>query len=1673
MFETRGIEPVPGSSPENEKATSSEGDETAATPHAEAQGSPEGEAETASEGVEAKEDPEGAAAQYYDTKDFASGTAVGEMPREDLKLLHSFGFNARKRNNLLYCEGDTIMYAVGNILVILKASTMEQTFLHGLGGGGIGCLTMHPSGKIFAVGEICERPNVFIYEYPSLRLVKVLRNGTEAGYATLKFSPDGAHLATVGSYPDFMITVWQWQKEHVVLRSKAFSQEIFDVSFSPYLSGILTTCGTGHIRFWKMATTFTGLKLQGEIGKFGKVEISDIAGFIEFPDGKVLSGTETGDMLIWTSGQIKCTVSREGKKPCHDGMIETIRLTKDDNIIVTSGMDGFVRYWDFSELDSAETEEGCDFIEVKPIKEVSIQGSQIKHIVYAEDHWLVQDQGGSLLKYSLQDRSTTKLLEFHSNSITAMATLPSSHHALTAGADGTVNLYDIRKRKVVIRSSFNTGATSMLVLGPKADPTGRTVIVGFEDGVVRVLLRCQDTWKLIGAFKPHKKPITCLAASVDGKQLATVSQDSTVFFFTNTADRRFAPVGFMELPSPAVSVAWNSKSTMLLVGCSNGQVFEIEKPNPAEVDTSVTFLIDLKGRTYNFVKPEEKKVVEEDQEGETETDPELENAGDEEEDVGVESFPVCKVLYKSDGSGNFYLAMGGGAAGFLYECSFEKEGILSKAVSHPNACLDLKYSHSGMYLLSAARDSIRIQPSSLGGNFWSSSLHNTATGLVSSVCTSFDDTYLLSTGLDGSFFIQEFKGNDITPQEGESASLLKAALEPTSSVPDITAKTHYTIEEAKQKTEEDNVAAAAERNKDHVRKQVAALREEFEALLEANRNASKDEQLPREAFDVDPDLKNLIEAERAEQLDRARNELQWEAERARVALKKIRARYLDDVETERVLLFAFRGDNRASTFRTRKFPASLRTEIAEFHAQGDVDGVQMGEEKEGGVGDGHDTGLAASGEDAVGWNSAAPQDEDGEQQPLHKQELRRLQRKKREEQWAQFNKTKPDENYENPNDASMIKEAVENMGDFKLKSDPNYIVPEDQRVNATKKRTQMLLLEESIHSIKTDFNDRFLSLRDVKKRIIEDVNATYDRLKAIDEALGQEEEYTYLSLQEEEVPEKRYEITDNELEEFAEIKRLQDEKAKAAASGGFASGGGGSAPAKESAPKTESKASKEAAPKKDPPKSARAYAMSELEAVEKRIECRKMAHEKRKLLKQVDYMLSTFDNALAAICQERFQLQADLKSADMKRLILYKELVLLKEFEKRDTELKRKLDNKLKEQSEVEGKISECLEKLQERKEEIERVIAKKEAVVKEFDGLVEESNSFREPLLKIFLRKIKRIKRKAKEMDDYDTEDEEEEDDDDDFEDDEFDDDDDIEEVCPPGCDQTLYEKVCDLREKRLDQEDATADIQKQTEALRKERETLNKKQKFVEQSMKAVDSEITEFQKEKQSKLNEIDVIITLKMHQVEFLENGRLPTDLSQGLVFSGSALESLRGRVKDLVQEKAALKRQQKELRKEHVQLQRSKKSKDQKIVELEKKAKDVQMLKFGQIIDLDLLDRIGESKGAEDLRESLQKQEAQHRKELAEWDRKIDKAMQELAVVTQENTNYLDSIADLTTKHRNLEASLFARKDNLFSNPITKRREEKVERDRLVEVVNAQASVIEKLKVEIHHLRHKP
>lgn len=72
--------------------------------------------------------------------------------------------------------------------------------------------------------------------------------GTKKGYVFGDFNHTGTLLASIGSSPDYMLTIWDWKQEKIVLRSKAFSQDVYRVTFSPDNEEQLTTAGVGHIR---------------------------------------------------------------------------------------------------------------------------------------------------------------------------------------------------------------------------------------------------------------------------------------------------------------------------------------------------------------------------------------------------------------------------------------------------------------------------------------------------------------------------------------------------------------------------------------------------------------------------------------------------------------------------------------------------------------------------------------------------------------------------------------------------------------------------------------------------------------------------------------------------------------------------------------------------------------------------------------------------------------------------------------------------------------------------------------------------------------------------------------------------------------------------------------------------------------------------------------------------------------------------------------------------------------------------------------------------------------------------------------------------------------------------------------------------------------------------------
>ena len=147
------------------------------------------------------------------------------------------------------------------------------------------------------------------------------------------------------------------ENESSILRCKAFSQEVFGLSFSLTVYGQLTTWGTGHVRFWKMADTFTGLKLHASLGKFGAEPLSDVCATCESGDGKItLSGTGSGAILAWSGGLIETKFCIDEEITCHDGAINSMHLRRvmmRDEMreqqqrvqLITAGEDGYVRAW--------------------------------------------------------------------------------------------------------------------------------------------------------------------------------------------------------------------------------------------------------------------------------------------------------------------------------------------------------------------------------------------------------------------------------------------------------------------------------------------------------------------------------------------------------------------------------------------------------------------------------------------------------------------------------------------------------------------------------------------------------------------------------------------------------------------------------------------------------------------------------------------------------------------------------------------------------------------------------------------------------------------------------------------------------------------------------------------------------------------------------------------------------------------------------------------------------------------------------------------------------------------------------------------------------------------------------------------------------------------------------
>ncbi|KAM4701823.1 cilia- and flagella-associated protein 44 [Discoglossus pictus] len=1717
---------------------------------------------------------------FYDYETICSKPFVtpdSGIPDRVLQLLHSFGYDCTKRANLHLLDDQTLLYVAGTNCVILKVKTQEQIYLRSSSGAGIGAVTVHPTRNYFAVAEKGNKPDIIIYEYPSLRPYRILKGGTEEAYAFADFNVSGTLLASMGSSPDYMLTIWDWRQEKIMLRSKAFSQDVFQVTFSTENEAQLTSCGSGHIKFWKMARTFTGLKLQGALGRFGKTALTDIEGYVELPDGKVISGSEWGNMLLWEGGLIKVELCRKGRKTCHNGTINHFVL--DEGEIITLGSDGYVRVWDFETVDTADTVDDTGLLEMEPMNELLVgKNVNLRYMVKMMEPdfpmWYAQDANGAIWKLDLSFSNITQdpecLFSFHSGKIKALDVSPSSYLMATTSLDRSVRIYDFSGKYPLVEMKFKQGGTSLAWAPRMVNPKGGLFAAGFEDGVVRILeVYNPQRLRLVAgrtsaqlaeislkqAFKPHTAPVTALAYERNGEILATGSKDNTVFFFA--VGDNYEPIGFVGVPGPVKELHWSPpthEENVLLVICENGCVVQVSAPAAQKRDPESTFEIpDLRLQYFRFSSIKSKMEREEEiacrqkvreqkqkehavwakkqkEQGIELTEEELMDKSAEEEEelpplyIPETPSPILCGFYATPGK--FWLSLDGYDSGFLYLCEFSDNSDQSDDPStrrdEPLSALPIKnttdnpidkmhFSSNKQLLFCGMKDgAVRVYPlqasdpllTSLHG-YWSLGVHDNQYGEIQAISSSYDNQYLVTCGADGNIFTfsilsMEDIERDLKVVKAKVPSP-RIDLEDEKPAEDIDDPNTYSIETAKKKLQHDLLMKQAEQKKAKKKWELEQLRNEFRLLLIKNQDLPNHMQLGRAEFEMDHRIREEMERQTSERIRTVLKELAWEKEKHNIALNKLQERYRGSIEFDTVTLHAINSGHQVSTYRLLSLAekyyrlmikfAKRRPTRYELRLQGDDRDERWGADSSG------SSSRDEKDLDAImptlrrkqpkskgGWR------EERMRKIIEKAEKAKSKIAKRKQEWEELYNMKPSDDYEDPDDVQAIQYAKDNMGDYQLKTSEQYTIPEHLRINAEKKRNELARLEGMIHEQKTTMNEWILSLRDFKVDIIAEIQQLVQELKVIQSMLDPSKRLPIPPvpiIHPDEKPEEKFEYNSETLNKFKKEQGSKLKESEAMAGRGFGGFEGFGARQNDAVKQVETHSRPSTNPMSAQSRASSVGCItqvmeadqSEMEKEVLKIEEIKNLYMQEDIIRKINEITTTFDAELRFLRHNKLKLDLQMKMGDLKHITLFEELLLLKDFEKLEDTLQEKVSDRLSEKKEIKRKTEDCLQQLETKKKEIAKLQEREKALTAAFHASLGENNKFATFLTKVFKKKIKRAKKKEADGTKEEEEESDEESDDESAwesdadesgsEDGVFDD-----SVCPPNCDPALFNNTLQLREKRLDIEEALNEEKKIMDTVKKDYDTLTKKFKFVEHNLKQAVTELDSFQREKQKKLNELHVVVPLKLHQVDYIVNGEIPSDISQALVFTNHSLEGLHHRIRELQLEKQEKRALYKQAREQHKQLIRDKKEMENQIHMLEEQCREQMIMRFGRIVDLEAMQTLSVNKTLEELKMKSAERGHEMDKESEEWETKVMDMKKNLMEVTKEHTRKLEKMNQLMTEKKVLEAKLNARQTTVGAEFHGPRKSDRRERQKLRELVEMQVEEIENLKEEISLLSKK-
>uniref|UniRef100_A0A7S2V7Z0 Anaphase-promoting complex subunit 4 WD40 domain-containing protein n=2 Tax=Fibrocapsa japonica TaxID=94617 RepID=A0A7S2V7Z0_9STRA len=312
------------------------------------------------------------------------------------------------------------------------------------------------------------------------------------------------HTAT-GDWTDGAIKSWSANDKNRVLFAA------FTGGTGPDGCYQLVTGGIKHIKFWKINSRNLSSK-KGLFGKVGKIQPITNATVVE---GKVVTGTSSGDLYVWEGHQCASKVA------AHSGPVSCASSTSRGGLI-TGGKDGKIILWD-NELSQLEQFE-LSKLEPAPLRPVPVSVAMNSHM----SKIVCATLAAEIYEISVDSGSACCLVQGHYNGeLWGLACHPVDPDVYaTTGDDKMLRVWSLANKGITAKVKLG-GESRALAFSPD---DGRLIAAGLNSGGLQVF----EAASMDNIFKARhaKEWISDVKFSPDAQTLAVASHDNNIYLYS-------------------------------------------------------------------------------------------------------------------------------------------------------------------------------------------------------------------------------------------------------------------------------------------------------------------------------------------------------------------------------------------------------------------------------------------------------------------------------------------------------------------------------------------------------------------------------------------------------------------------------------------------------------------------------------------------------------------------------------------------------------------------------------------------------------------------------------------------------------------------------------------------------------------------------------------------------------------------------------------------------------------------------------------------------------------------------------------------------------------------------------------------------------------------------------